>query len=119
MADDVINQLLFLRAIPGVSFNFIAYVEPEILGRGEYHPTQILDITKLKILEGLRHMKYRAPSPVAHSLTNSLSLPLDLGKCSKLFFSLITTLFTLFFRRMVCFYRLCFNMWKRIQQLGL
>ena len=34
MADDVINQLLLSRAIPGVSFNFIAYVEPEIPGGG-------------------------------------------------------------------------------------
>ena len=30
MADDVINQLLLSRGIPGASFNFIAYVEPEI-----------------------------------------------------------------------------------------
>ena len=38
MADDVINQLLLSRAIPGVSFNFIAYVEPEIPGGGGVHP---------------------------------------------------------------------------------
>ena len=38
MADDVINQLLLSKAIPGVIFNFImAYVEPEIPGR-VYNP---------------------------------------------------------------------------------
>ena len=30
MADDVINQLLLSRSLPGASFNFITYVEPEI-----------------------------------------------------------------------------------------
>ena len=32
MTDDVINQLLLSRVIPGVSFNFMAYVEPEMPG---------------------------------------------------------------------------------------
>ena len=34
---------------------------------------------------------------LTHSLTHSLSLTLDLGKCPKLFYLLITTLFTPFF----------------------
>ena len=39
MDDDVINQRLLLRAIPGVSFNFIAYVELEIPGAGRQTPS--------------------------------------------------------------------------------
>ena len=65
MADDVINQFLLSRAIPGVSFNFIAYVEPEI--------PDSRHIIKPKILEGLRYTKNRAPSPVTHSFTHSHS----------------------------------------------
>ena len=38
MTDDVINQLLLSRVIPGVSFNFIAYVEPEMPGGGGAYP---------------------------------------------------------------------------------
>ena len=62
MTDDVINQLLLSRAIQGVSFNFIAHVQPEI--------PYSRHIIKPKILEGLRYTKYRAPTPVTHSLTH-------------------------------------------------
>ena len=65
MADDVINQLLLSRAIPGVSFNFIAYVEPEI--------PDCRHIIKLKILEGLRYTRNPTPRPVTHSFTHSHS----------------------------------------------
>ena len=95
MTDHVINQLHLSRAIPGVSFNFIAFVEPEI-------PT----LSKKKFLaynknpkfsKGLRHTKNRTPSPVTHSPTHSLSLTLDLGNSPKLFYSFTTILFTPFF----------------------
>ena len=65
MADDVINQFLLSRAIPGVSFNFIAYVEPEI--------PDSRHAIKPKILEGLRCTRNRAPSPVTHPFTHSHS----------------------------------------------
>ena len=65
MADDVINQLLLSRAIPGVNFNLIAYVEPEIPDSQQ--------IIKSKILEGLRYTKNSVPSPVTHSFTHSHS----------------------------------------------
>ena len=70
MDDDVINQLLLSRAIPGVRFNFIAYVEPEIPGwEGcTTSPQNSWHITKPKILKGLRYTKNRAPRPVTHSL---------------------------------------------------
>ena len=69
MTDDVINQLLLSRAIPGVNFNFIAYVEPEIPGQPP--PKSSWHIIKPKILGGLRYTKNRAPSPITHSLTLS------------------------------------------------
>ena len=74
MDDDVINQLLLSRAIPGVSFNFIAYVEPEIPGwEGcTTSPQNSWHIIKPKILKGLRYTKNRAPRPVTHSLIHSL-----------------------------------------------
>ena len=38
MADDVTHQLILSRVTPGVSFKFIAYVEPEIPGGGSVQP---------------------------------------------------------------------------------
>ena len=99
MDDEVINKLLLSRAISGVSFNFIAYVEPEIPGEGVYKPSyNSWHIMKHKVLEGLRYTKNRAPNPVTHSLTHSLSLTPD------------------FFYMHGCFYHFCSSMWKRIQQ---
>ena len=88
------------RAIPGVSFNFIAYVEPETPGNPPLPPIKkkkkkIWHVLKPKILERLRYTKNRAPSSVTHSL--SLSLSLDLRKCPKLFYSFISSLFAPFF----------------------
>ena len=79
MVDDVINQLLLSRDIPGVSFNFIAYVEPEMpRGVGQKPPPPLLPnsrhsrhILKAKILEGLRYTKN---CHQALSLTHSLTL---------------------------------------------
>ena len=71
MADDAINHFLLSRTIPGVSFNFKAYVEPEIPGGGAVNPPPIPPnsryIIKPKIFEGFRHTKNRAPKPLTHS----------------------------------------------------
>jgi len=43
--DDVINQLLLSRGIPGVSFNFIPYMEVEIpRGGGSTPPKKLLGV---------------------------------------------------------------------------
>ena len=91
MDDDVINQLLLLRAIPGVSFNFIAYVELDVPGAGRQTPSPFCDSRRVKV-----HEK-SCTKPYCHSLIHSLSLTLDLAKCPKLFYSFISTLFTPFF----------------------
>ena len=58
MTDDAINQLLLSRAIPGVGFNLIAYVEPEIPGGGVHPPPKknSWHIIKHKILGGLKEL---------------------------------------------------------------
>ena len=80
MADEAIKQLLYPRAIPGVSFK------------------KKREIIKPKIVEGIIYAKNCAPSLVTHSLTyslipsltesliHSLSLTLDLGKWQKVFY---------------------------------
>ena len=47
MTDDVINQLLLSRAIPGMSFNFIGFEEPEIPG-GDEPPLSKKKILRIK-----------------------------------------------------------------------
>ena len=100
MDDDVINQLLLSRAIPGVSFNFIAYVELEIPGAGRQTPPPSPEFSAYNKTQNSRRVKVHEKSctkPYCHSLIHSLSLTLDLAKCPKLYYSFISTLFTPFF----------------------